>query len=136
MGDNVTGSIDWHDLTVADASRVRDFYAEVVGWTTSSTSMGDYNDFNMHDSGGNIVAGICHARGSNARLPPQWLCYVTIANLDASVAACTRLGGSVIDGPRTIGADSVCVIRDPAGAVLALYQKAAAQETGGALGPG
>ena len=119
-----TGSIDWRDLTVDDAEAVRDFYSTVVGWTHSPVSMGDYDDYTMQDSAGETVAGVCHARGSNASLPRQWLMYVTVADLDASLTQCRALGGQVLDGPRAMGADRYGVIADPQGAVLALYQKA------------
>lgn len=117
------GRVEWLDLTVCDATAVMDFYSEVIGWTSSPVSMGDYSDYSMHDSDGKVTAGICHARGSNAGLPPQWLMYVTVADIAVSIEACVRLGGVVVDGPRAVGADKLCVIRDPAGAVLALYQK-------------
>ncbi len=116
------GSIAWHDLTVNDAPGVRDFYKAVVGWSDSSVSMGDYADFGMHDPSGEMIAGVCHARGSNADLPPQWLMYVVVADIDRSIAECTRLGGEVIAGPRSLMGGVFCVIRDPAGAVFALWQ--------------
>ncbi len=124
MAEQQTGGIEWRDLTVEDADTVRDFYAEVAGWNPQPVSMGDYNDYNMLDSQGNAVAGVCHARGGNADMPAQWLMYVTVADIDASIASCTRLGGAVVAGPKQMGSDRYCVIRDPAGAVLALYQKA------------
>ena len=117
------GSIAWTDLTVPNAVEVRDFYSAVVGWSFEALSMGDYDDFVMMPSGSNDgVAGICHARGSNSDLPPVWLIYVTVENLDASLAAVTSGGGEVVSGPRAVGNDSMAVIRDPAGAHLALYQ--------------
>jgi predicted enzyme related to lactoylglutathione lyase len=66
------------------------------------------------------VAGICHARGANASLPVQWLVYVQVENVEASARRAQELGGSVVDGPRGMGSFQFCVIRDPAGAVLAL----------------
>jgi len=118
------GSIVWTDLTVRDAAELRDFYSEVVGWKPADVPMGDYNDFSMHaPSSGEAVAGVCHARGPNAALPPQWLIYVTVENLDRRIARCRELGGDVIAGPKTMGATArYCVIRDPAGAVMALIE--------------
>ena len=117
------GSVGWFDLTIEDAGRVRDFYAEVVGWTWSPVDMGGYADYTMHRAeSGDSVAGVCHARGTNAGLPPQWLMYVVVADLDASIAACERLGGTVVAGPKSMGEARYCVIRDPAGAACALYQ--------------
>lgn len=118
------GQITWRDLTVPNAQEVRDFYSGVVGWDWSGQNMGGYDDFNMlSPETGETVAGICHARGSNAHLPPQWLVYITVADVDASAERCRKLGGKVLDGPRTMGDARFCVIQDPAGAVAALYGK-------------
>lgn len=115
------GAIEWCDLTVEDAEQTRDFYCRVVDWESSPVSMGEYDDFNIMPSGtGDTVAGICHARGGNAGLPAQWLIYVRVKDVAESAARCTALGGSVLDGPRTLGSGQMCVIRDPQGACLAL----------------
>lgn len=115
------GTISWQDLTVADAEKIRDFYQAVVGWTPATFSMGGYSDFVMSAQGEDI-AGICHARGANADLPPVWLIYITVDNLDHSVAECLRLGGALVAAPRSYGGGRYCVIKDPAGAICALYQ--------------
>lgn len=115
------GEVVWRDLTVPDAAAVRDFYTEVVGWTAREHPMGDYADYDILAPGGNRpVAGICHARGSNANLPAQWLVYVRVESVAAAAERCVELGGEIVDGPRSMGGSSFCVIRDPAGAVLGL----------------
>lgn len=117
------GAILWRDLTVPDADSVRAFYEEVVGWRSSPVEMGGYSDFNMTvPASGEVVAGICHARGPNAGLPAQWLIYIAVQDVDASAQRCVALGGEVVSGPRAMGNARVCVVRDPAGAVAALYQ--------------
>jgi predicted enzyme related to lactoylglutathione lyase len=66
---------------------------------------------------------VCHARGTNAGLPPHWLVYITVADLDQSISTCKDLGGEVIVGPKGMGSHGrYCVIRDPAGAVAALIE--------------
>ena len=115
------GTIGWRDLTVDNAEAVRDFYCEVTGWKSEPLDMGGYDDYvMMAEDGGPGVAGVCHARGTNANIPPQWLIYINVADLDASLARCLELGGQIVDGPREIGESRFCVIRDPAGAVCAL----------------
>lgn len=117
------GEIGWIDISVEDASGLQDFYAQVTGWQPEALSMGDYDDFTMKTpNSGTAVAGVCHARGSNADLPPQWLIYITVADVDASAATCTDQGGKLIVPPRSMGSARFCVIEDPAGAVAALYQ--------------
>ena len=120
------GAICWIDLTVDDAENVRDFYARVAGWRSEPVEMGGYRDFNMiAPHGSDPVAGICHARGSNTGLPAQWLIYITVDDLDRAVAEVEALGGIVLrpaGEPGEMG--RFCVIRDPAGAVAALYDPA------------
>ena len=114
------GSIEWRDLTVANAEQVSDFYAQVVGWHKEPVSMGDYDDFSMNNSQGTI-AGICHAKGDNASLPPQWLMYVLVENAEVSAQKTVELGGEILKGPTEYGGQTYYVIRDPAGAVLSIY---------------
>lgn len=119
------GSIAGFDLTVPDADGIRDFYSSVVGWSPEPLDMGGYADYMMRSpETGEPLAGICHARGLNADLPPQWLVYITVANLEASLARCVSLGGAQVTPIQgDPGADhSYCVIKDPAGAILALMQ--------------
>lgn len=119
--DKTIGAIEWCDLTVNSAETVKDFYSAVVGWESAPVSMGDYDDFNINlPDSGETIAGICHARGSNANLPPQWLMYVRVNDVDASAEKCRSQGGKVLDGPRKMGNMNFCVIQDPEGAVLAL----------------
>ncbi len=74
------GTIGWVDLTVENAESLRDFYAAVVGWKPEAVAMKGYNDFNM-TAQGEAVAGICHARGANADIPPVWLLYFVDADM-------------------------------------------------------
>ena len=126
MSDNIdsevkVGTIEWCDLTVKNAKDVKDFYCSVVGWESSTVSMGEYADFNINlPKTNDTVAGVCHARGDNNNLPTQWLIYVRVKDVSESAAKCKELGGSVLDGPRVMGSNQFCVIQDPEGAVLAL----------------
>lgn len=122
MTQPVTGEVAWRDLTVDNAEQVRSFYEAVVGWEHEAVSLGDYDDYSMRSSDGTTVAGICHARGSNANLPAQWLIYITVDDVQKSADACVANGGEVLDGPRSMGGGTFCVIRDPAGAVCGLYR--------------
>ncbi len=117
------GTIGWMDLTVPEADKLRDFYSAVAGWTTEPVDMNGYSDYCMVPPGGGApAAGVCHARGSNASLPPVWLIYITVENLDASLEQCKSLGGELISPVRNMGTSRYAVIRDPAGAVCALFQ--------------
>lgn len=121
-----TGNISWVDLTVENADELRDFYARVVGRVPSGVEMGGYNDYMMDaPASGKHVSGICHGRGSNAELPPVWLVYITVENLDERTARCVELRGKVLTEVKGFGSQGhYCVIQDPAGAVAALLETA------------
>ncbi len=118
------GSVGWFDLTIPDAEKVRDFYGAVVGWKPEPIDMGGYSDFSMSTpSDGKGVAGICHARGVNSSMPPQWLIYISVENIQVSAKRVVELGGKVLVPPKDMGSyGTYCVIQDPAGAVAALIQ--------------
>ena len=117
------GRIGWIDMTVGDADGVRDFYKAVVGWESDDVSMGDYSDYVMKmPASGDGVAGVCHARGSNADLPPGWLIYIIVEDVEQSAAACAANGGKIVLEPRGLAGGTFCVIEDPGGSVAALYQ--------------
>lgn len=117
------GALEWLDLTVDDADDIRDFYTDVVGWKVEPVSMGDYSDYTMMTSGGNAIAGVCHARGSNADLPAVWLPYFRVASLEDSLQRCLVRGGTVVTGPKSLGPSMrYAVIRDSANVIAALFE--------------
>ena len=119
------GTIAWIDLTVPDAAAIRDFYEQVTGWRGEPVDMGEYSDFNMLPPGGEPVAGVCHARGANESMPPVWMMYIVVADLDYSLRRCLELGGEVVVPIRRGESwGGMCVIRDPSGALAALYAPA------------
>lgn len=123
----MAGEIGWIDMTTGDAQGVRDFYQAVAGWRSDPVDMdggpskGGYQDYVMM-SGETAIGGICHAIGSNADMPPGWLLYVTVDDLDASVTATLEHGGEIVVPPRDMGAARLAVVRDPGGSTVALYQ--------------
>ncbi len=121
------GRIGWLDLTVADATAARDFYQQVVGWAVQEVGMKDgearYADYNMLGEDGNPAAGICHARGVNADLPPVWMIYLPVGDLAASIRRVEEEGGRVVKAMQDPDGKPVyAAIQDSLGVSLALIQ--------------
>ena len=115
------GKVEWMDLTVPDAGQLQKFYTSVVGWSSNDVDMGSYSDFNLNLPGTeDTIAGVCHSRSNNDNIPSQWLIYVRVESVADSAERCKKMGGEVLDGPRRMGGSNFCVIKDPAGAVMAL----------------
>ncbi len=125
MYSKAPGGISWIDLTVDNASEVKDFYANVVGLDHMGQPMGDgeYEDFVMttpEDS--EFAVGICHAKGPNQDMPPQWLMYFNVPDVELALQQCEKMGGIVIRQKTDMGSFEMGVIQDPAGAVAGVIR--------------
>jgi uncharacterized protein len=119
------GRIAWLDLTVPDADGMRDFYRRVIGWAVRDVAMkdgdDDYADYEMLGDDGTPAAGVCHARGVNADLPPVWLIYLPVGDLPESLRRVREEGGKVASEVRDgDGRVAYAVVQDPAGAYIVL----------------
>ncbi len=113
----------WIDLTVENAEAVRDFYAEVIGWKSEPVSMDDYNDYIMK-ADAEPIAGICHARGVNANLPPVWIPYFQVKSLENGLQSCIKGGGAVITPIKSFGEKNrYAIIQAPSGAVCGIWEE-------------
>jgi len=119
------GRIGWLDLTVPDADTTRDFYRAVVGWVVRPVEMDDagdrYADYEMLRDDGTAAAGVCHARGMNAEIPPVWTLYLNVGDLAESLRRVEAEGGTIVRA--TKGSDGEyqwAAIQDPVGVYLAL----------------
>jgi len=119
------GSIGWCDLTVPKADTVRDFYRDAIGWTVSEVDMGGYADYCMNQpAAGSPAAGVCWQRGVNEGLPPVWLVYFVVASLADSLIKVREHGGSVLRESVPGGQGRYAVVKDPSGAICALFEPA------------
>lgn len=119
------GTIVSADITIPDAGALKDFYTQVIGWQTENMPMkdeaGDYADFIMKDTAGNWMGGVCHARGVNNDLPPQWIVYVNVADVLQSIEKCLQLGGKVLkEAKNEDGITAYALLQDPVGAIIAI----------------
>ena len=124
MDKSKPGTLAWFDLTVPNAGEVKDFYTQVIGWKPNPVSMGEYDDYSMQlPDTGEDAAGICHNKGENADLPPYWMLYFIVEDLQASLAQIEQFGGEQVSAVKSYGDSRYAIIKDPAGAYCALYQE-------------
>jgi len=80
-----------------------------------------YADFNMLADNGDPAAGICHARGVNLGLPPVWLIYLPVGDIDESLRRVEEEGGKMVKAVQADdGKHAFAVIQDPVGTHFAL----------------
>ncbi|MFV0382800.1 VOC family protein [Paracoccus sp. (in: a-proteobacteria)] len=112
---NKDGHGNWIELMSTDPAAALDFYAELFGWTKSTSvdmgGMGTYQLFAWHgaDIGGMMGLG-------NSPVP-CWLPYFGVNGVDAAISRITQGGGQVLHGPAEVpGGAYIAFARDPQGA--------------------
>lgn len=117
------GAVSWTELMTSDPKAACEFYGKLFGWKTETMDMGT-GPYNVIKVGEAAIGGIMgKPPGTPADMPPMWGSYVTVANLDETLAAVKKLGGGVLMEPmevKTVG--RMAVIRDPQGAALSVIQ--------------
>jgi len=119
------GAFSWCELMTTDPTASTTFYGELLGWTVEPMNMGmPYNVLKVGDAAIGGIMGM--PPGAQPGMPPMWMCYVTVADVDATVKRVEGLGGKVHMPPTdipTVGRFSI--IQDPQGAMLNLITYAA-----------
>lgn len=119
------GAFSWSELMTSDPAAASAFYSQLFGWTIKEMGpeMGGYRVANVGESGiGGIMAIPAEAQG----MPPCWGVYVTVNNVDETLAQASALGGQVRMPPKDIpGVGRLAVFSDPQGAVINVIQYAA-----------
>jgi predicted enzyme related to lactoylglutathione lyase len=54
--------------------------------------------------------------------PPNWLLYFTVPSADDAAAHVRDGGGEVLAGPADVTVGRIAVVRDPQGAMFAVYE--------------
>ena len=116
------GAFSWSELVTSDPEAAAGFYSQLFGWSVKSMGeeMGGYRVVGVGDNG---VGGIMGMPPDAGPMPPHWGCYVTVDNVDATLAKCAALGGKTLMPPMdvpTVG--RMAVLQDPQGAVLSVMQ--------------
>jgi uncharacterized protein len=118
------GSLTWTELSTRDTEAAKTFYTSLLGWKEKTSSGGGmtYTEFSVADE---PFAGMMemNAQMVEMHIPPHWLSYFQVTDVDATASKAKELGGSVAVPPMDIpGAGRFAVIQDPSGATFALYQ--------------
>jgi predicted enzyme related to lactoylglutathione lyase len=115
------GKFVWFEHFSADIPAARHFYGELFGWTSEAIPGGGEQYPMIHNAG----AGIGGFRTLPPSVPPHWLAYLSVADVDATVANALRRGARVIVPPTDFAPwGRAAAIADPQGATLSVWKGA------------
>jgi len=120
------GDFCWHDLMTPDVEKAKKFYGALFNWQTEALPMEEGMTYTMLKNGDNGIGGMVQIQGEQYKdMPPHWLSYIQVDNLDDMLKKAQELGGS-ITMPKNAAGDfgHFAIIRDPTGAHIALWQSA------------
>jgi predicted enzyme related to lactoylglutathione lyase len=119
---NDPGCFVWSELHTPDVDRASGFLRELFGWDIRP-QRGNFDvPYLIVRNGDWLNAGILPFGPEEGDAPPHWLTYFTVTSCDAIAARAAGLGGHVLGGPRDVSIGRIAVVRDPAGAVFALFE--------------
>jgi predicted enzyme related to lactoylglutathione lyase len=124
------GAFCWNELNTNNAGAAKPFYSELFGWHFKESKDGmPYTEIGLSED--RPFGGIFQLPEEMANIPPFWMAYVAVDDVDASAKKVEALGGKVHKEPTDIpGVGRFCIIADPAGAVMAIITLSMAGEHG------
>jgi uncharacterized protein len=115
------GHFCWNELLTADPAAAAAFYRSVVGWAAAERVIGDGERYWIFRRSEGDVAGMM-------RTPPPiggtslWLPYIQVVSAEETAALASDLGGTIVIAPGDVpGRGRYAVVRDPGGALVAVY---------------
>jgi predicted enzyme related to lactoylglutathione lyase len=117
---NQPGALVWNELASPDLDASAKFYSDMFGWTTQPLEDSP-QPYLVVMNGDNSNGGMRLLSEEDAHVPPHWLPYFGIDDLDRGLAKTKELGGTVVGGPIDIGIAKIGIVQDPQGAMFAIY---------------
>jgi uncharacterized protein len=119
-----TPAFVWHELGTPSVQKSRDFFTGLLGWTVREEPMGPDFTYYIWQANGKDIGGMYQTGGPGMeQVPPHWMLYVGVDDVDAAAARTTELGGTVMKEPTDIpNTGRFAIIQDPGGATIALFR--------------
>lgn len=118
------GTVCWVELGTTDSAAARSFYQALFGWNANEVSM-ESATYTLLEKDGHDVGGIYDLQDEQKaqHVPPHWMLYTAVEDVDATVAKAQSNGGTVVAEPMDIpNVGRMAVLQDPEGAAFAVMQ--------------
>ncbi len=114
---NEPGTLIWNELITPDSAPALDFYSKAVGLDPLDSRLGDHAYTLLQVDGTDVAGATAPAMDG---VPPHWHTWFAVADVEATAAAATAAGGTLLVEPTTGPMGPQATIRDPQGAVFSV----------------
>ena len=119
------GTFCWVELGTTNGEAAKTFYTKLFGWDYVDNPVGPGMIYTMLKLNGKDVGALYQMPSEMTAqgIPPNWLNYVSVTSADETAEKATVAGATLLKEPFdvfTVG--RMAVVKDPTGAVFALWQ--------------
>jgi predicted enzyme related to lactoylglutathione lyase len=121
---NEPNTFCWAELDTTDVGSAEKFYTALFGWGVKrGGEAANETPYTEWQRGGTSIGGMMTIPKEWGPVPPNWLVYFMVSDVDAAAKKAGELGGHAIVPPTDIPKTGrFSVIGDPQGAVFAVFK--------------
>jgi predicted enzyme related to lactoylglutathione lyase len=116
---NEPGALVWNQLSTSDPAAAGVFYQAVLGLVAAP--MPEMPEFTGFQAQGRTIGGVQGLENVPAGIPPHWMVNFAVDDVDSTVDALVRAGGSLLVPPFDMDkVGRMAAVKDPQGAAFAV----------------
>ncbi|MER6780063.1 MULTISPECIES: VOC family protein [unclassified Streptomyces] len=125
---NEHGALIWNELSTGDTGAAAAFYSAVLPMGTAKSQMPGAEEYTEFTVAGRAIGGMMDLAAMPTGVPPHWLPYFAVDDVDSVQAAAVRAGGAVKAPAFDMAAGRMAVLADPQGGTFAVIAATAAEQ--------
>ncbi len=115
-----TGEVVWRELVTPNPKQAASFYSALFGWQISEAANAG-TDYWVIRHDGTPIGGMVQMPATTRNASAEWICSVSVPDVDATVQQATVNGAAALLKPTTFkGRGRSALLRDPQGAPVGL----------------
>jgi predicted enzyme related to lactoylglutathione lyase len=115
----------WAELNTRGVDQLTEFYTKVLGWGVKKSEGGNgsppYVEWQLDGKSIGGAIDLANIPGMG-EVPPFWLVYFMVSDIDATAKKVGELGGVVQKGPEPYPGGRFAIVAEPSGAVFGLME--------------
>ncbi|MEV7543780.1 VOC family protein [Streptomyces sp. NPDC089915] len=123
---NEHGALIWNELTTPDTHKAAAFYGAILPISPEPTTLEGAEGYTEFKVGGRGVAGMMDMSNLPPGVPPHWMPYFKVDDVDEIQAAAVRAGATVLAPAFDMPAGRMAVLADPQGGGFSVIKENAA----------